>query len=299
MKTKINIVEVGPRDGFQNIAEYIPVEEKFKIITGLIDVGIKHLQITSFVSPKAIPQLRDSMEVTKACLDKYRDVDLFALVPNLFGAKAAWELGLKKVAYVISLSESHNKANINRTHKESLEELQRIREALPGLNIGVDMATTFGCPFEGKSNENELVKFLKPLYLLGIREFNLCDTIGVANPQQIRQYIRLLLDSYSDCRFQVHIHDTRNMGIANTLAAIECGITFVQTTLGGLGGCPFAPGASGNTSTEDLVYMLEEMGYDTGINFAKLLELAKYEHSIIKGSYSGHHIHIREKNCEV
>lgn len=290
--SKVNIFEVGPRDGFQNLSDYLPKEKKLEIIDGLIESGIKQLEITSFVSPKAIPQMIDAKEIAKYCVEKFPEVDLYALVPNLYGAKSAWECGIKNISYVISLSETHNKKNINRTHEESIAELENIMKTYPEMNISLGMATVFGCPFEGKPKIEEAVKFAKRLWEIGIREINLADTIGIADPKQVRNTINALVDELPDCRWQVHIHDTRNMGMVNTLAAIECGITTVQSTLSGLGGCPFAPGASGNTATEDLVYMLENMGYETGVDFDKLLKLSKYQKSFIDGVYSGHHVNI-------
>ncbi|MCC8026940.1 MAG: hydroxymethylglutaryl-CoA lyase [Clostridium sp.] len=291
-RQSVEIYEVGPRDGFQNLKEYIPMEDKLHYIGGLIEAGVKHIQITSFVSPRAIPQMMDARELAGECLARYPETDLFSLVPNLFGAKSAWESGIKKTSYVISLSESHNKANINRTREQSLEELWRIREFLPELTVISDIATAFACPFEGVMELDNLLELIRKINLLGINEFVLCDTIGMAHPAQVREYVKAAMREFPGCRFQVHIHDTRNMGIVNTLAAIECGVEGVQTTLGGLGGCPFAPGASGNTSTEDLVYMLNKMGYDTGIDFNRLLALAKEEYASIRGAYSGHHINI-------
>lgn len=299
MKRKINIVEVGARDGFQNITEYIPLQEKIKIIDGLVSAGLTSIQITSFVSPKAIPQMKDSKAVAEQCLAKYQELDIFALVPNACGAQTAFELGMKKVANVISLSESHNLANIKRTHEQSIEGLLNIKGSFPSLKVCVDIATGFGCPFEGKPEIEKLVEFVGRINKLGFDTFNICDTIGVANPKQVRNTMKALFVEFPGCEFQVHIHDTRNMGMVNTLAAIESGVNNVQTTLGGLGGCPFAPGASGNTATEDLVYMLEEMGYDTGVDFTKLLSLAKYEKEVIPtGCYSGHHVNIHSK-CSV
>lgn len=298
--SKINIFEVGPRDGFQNLTEYLDKGKKLEIIDGLIESGIKQLEITSFVSPKAIPQMVDAKEVAIYCTEKYPNVDLYALVPNLYGAKAAWECGIKNISYVISLSETHNKKNINRTHDESIAELEKIMKTYPDMNISLGMATVFGCPFEGKPEIEDAVSFAKRLWESGIREINLADTIGIADPKQVRDTIDSLVKELPDCRWQVHIHDTRNMGMVNTLAAIESGITTVQSTLGGLGGCPFAPGASGNTATEDLVYMLENMGYETGVNFDKLLNLSKYQKSFVDGVYSGHHVNIDtdKSNCQ-
>ena len=163
------------------------------------------------------------------------------------------------------MSETHNKKNINRTHEESIDELKKIMNTYPDMNICIGMATVFGCPFEGLPKIEDAIRFAKRLWENGIREMNLADTIGIADPKQVRETISALVEALPECRWQVHIHDTRNMGMVNTLVAIESGITTVQSTLGGLGGCPFAPGASGNTATEDLVYMLERMGYDLSL----------------------------------
>lgn len=292
MNKKVQIIEVGPRDGFQNLKEYLPIDQKLKIIEKIISTGIKHIQHTSFVSSKAIPQLRDAEELTRILLGRYPGFGFFALIPNLYGAKSAYNLGLRKISYIISLSKSHNKANINRTHEESFDELKKIRDAYPDIEICVDVATIFGCPFEGKYSTEVIVDFIRQIANQGVKEITLADTIGVANPKQVREIVSTVIEEFHKIEFQAHIHDTRNMGMVNTLAAIESGITKVQSTLGGLGGCPFAPGASGNTATEDLAYMLSEMGYETGIDIDKLIEAAKYEKSIIDGNFSGHLINI-------
>lgn len=297
MPQKIIVTDVGPRDGFQNLQEYIPVETKIAIIDGIFKSGVESMQITSFVSPKAIPQMADSGVITDMCLEKYGDKDIFALIPNLKGAQLAVQHGLKKMTTVISLSESHNKANVRRTHEESIEELKKIKDQFPDIDLMVDMATTFGCPFEGKQPLDKVVDFIGQLQECGITTVNLCDTVGMADPGLVRTVVKKVKEVYPDIYFCLHIHDTRGMGLANTLAGIECGIENVQSTLGGLGGCPFAPGASGNTATEDLVYMLNMMGFDTGIDFEKLLEIAKYQKSIIDGNYSGHHININKNSC--
>ena len=250
MANKINVLECGPRDGWQNLKQMLTFEQKLDLIDRLFDAGVTQMEVTSFVSPKAIPQMADAADLAKACIEKYPNAVLYALAPNFRGVENAFNAGIRNISYVISVSESHNKANIRRTHEESLEELQKIMDTYPQMNICVALATSFGCPFEG----------IPPIQ-----------------------------------KFQIHIHDTRGMGQANTLAAIECGIKTVQSTLGGLGGCPFAPGASGNTATEDLVYMLQRMGYDTGIDFEKLLAAAKYQKSFIDGIYSGHQQNINTK----
>ncbi|MDQ0151538.1 hydroxymethylglutaryl-CoA lyase [Moryella indoligenes] len=293
MDKKIELIEVGPRDGFQNLKEYLPAEKKIEVIEGLIDAGVRHMQITSFVSPKAIPQMKDAKEIASVILKKYPDLDLFALIPNYRGAQTAVEVGMKKVTNVISLSTSHNKANINRTHDESFDELEKIKKEFPMLEVCLDVATAFGCPFEGKYYDvKPLLAFEKRAYDLGIRTMTLCDTVGMADPRQVREFVTASKETFPDVRFEIHIHDTRGMGVVNTLAGIEAGADGVQSTLGGLGGCPFAPGASGNTATEDLVLMLNEMGYDTGIDFDKIVTLAKKEYVEIEGNYSGANLHV-------
>ena len=285
----IEILEVGPRDGFQSVKEYIPLETKKRIIDGLIAAGMHQIQITSFVSPKAIPQMRDAGDIVAYCLQNYPDTKFFVLVPNQRGAEAAFESGITRISYVVSLSESHNRANTRRSHEESFAEVSSLVRQHPEMNISLDLATTFGCPFEGPKSAGDVVKFLKGYVDIGIATVNLCDTIGIANPAQVRDTVAAVQDAFPSVTFQIHIHDTRNMGMVNTLAAIEQGIHTVQSTLGGLGGCPFAPGASGNLATEDLAFMLSGMGYNLDIDIGKLLDLSRFQHAHIPGGqYSGH-----------
>lgn len=300
-KKKVTLVEVGPRDGFQSVkGDFIPTEQKIGIIDRLIDAGVQHIEYSSFVSPKAIPQLADAAAVTECVLEKHPQTDLFALIPNLRGAAKAYALGLRKVVNVVSFSASHNKANINRSHEQSLDAYREIRQSYPDLDVELDLATAFGCPFEGKEGKyrdpDAVIEFLDPYREAGLKMVTLCDTIGVADPTQVRALVGALRKACPELGLQVHIHDTRGLGVVNTLAAIECGVDAVQSALGGLGGCPFAPGASGNLSTEDMVWMLNEMGYDTGISFGKLLTAAKYQAGVIPGgNYSGHHITIEKE----
>lgn len=299
---KINVVEIGPRDGFQSVKEFIPTEVKLNIIDGVIKGGYKKVQITSFVSPKAIPQMQDAKQVAETVLDKYSDqgVEFFALVPNFYGARTAYEVGLREVTPVMSLSESHNMNNVKRTCQQSLDELKKIRDAFPDLKITQDIATVFGCPFEGEMQSvDPLLELIRKMREIGIHHFTLCDTIGVAYPTLIEEVFHAVKREFPDDEFNVHIHDTRNMGILNSLTALKCGAHSVQAAIGGLGGCPFAPGATGNTSSEDLVYMLNKCGYDTGIDFDQLLATAKYTKEHIAGNFSGHHINIPEHPCVI
>lgn len=290
---KLKITEVGPRDGFQNICSYIEPDRKKEIIGGIADAGVKRIQVTSFVSPKAVPQMQDAAQVAAYCLDRYPQVTFSALVPNLRGAEGAYQCGIREISYVVSLSETHNQANVKSTHEKSFLELERIMNAYPQMKICLDLATSFGCPFEGKKTAGDVTEFLEKWIRLGVQTVNLCDTIGIANPRQVRETIGAVRRKYPETELFVHIHDTRNMGMVNTLAAIECGADGVQSTLGGLGGCPFAPGASGNLATEDLVFMLTEMGYETGIDWQLLTEAARLERKLIPGgNYSGHLMNI-------
>lgn len=268
---KVSIIEIGPRDGFQNIKEFIPTEIKISVIDKLVQSGIKKIQVCSFISSKAIPQMRDAKEVSEAVIAKYPQIDFFALVPNLFGAKAAAAAGLKEISPVISLSETHNKANVNRTVAQSLEEISGIREELPDIKITMDIATAFACPYEGRMEIPPLIDLIGKIHNMGIYSFTLCDTIGMAYPRQIKKVLENVKKAFPSEELNLHTHDTRNMGMLNTYVGILNGVNNVETTLGGLGGCPFAPGASGNTATEDLVYMLHLEGYDTGIDFNLLM----------------------------
>lgn len=296
MEKLVRILEVGPRDGWQNLKQMLSFEEKTDLIDRMIDAGVKEMEVTSFVSPKAIPQMADAAKLAAWAMEKHPEVKFWALTPNFRGVENAVNAGIQHVSYVISVSESHNKANIRRTHEESFAELQKILETYPDLDISIGMATALGCPFEGIPSKEKVLDFAQRIHDMGVRSMYLADTIGLADPRQVRELTNAVLERFPDCEWQIHIHDTRGMGLVNTLAAIECGITKVQSTLGGLGGCPFAPGASGNTATEDLVFMLERMGYDTGINFEKLLEVSKFQKSFVDGIYSGHQMNIQANN---
>jgi hydroxymethylglutaryl-CoA lyase len=198
-----------------------------------------------------------------------------ALVPNLYGAKAAWAQGIKEVTFVISASEEHNKANVNCSISDSLKELEKIRYEIPNLNIKLDIATAFGCPYVGEVAFSNISKIVDEVAGLGIHEICLCDTIGCANPMQVKNILKPLLSQYNHRRFSVHFHDTRGMGLVNSFTALQYGIMSFESSVGGMGGCPFAPGASGNVATEDLVNMFESMGVKTGIDYMKLTKAVK------------------------
>ena len=286
---KVEITEVGPRDGFQNVRTFIPTEAKVAIAKSLIDSDIKSLEATSFVSPKAIPQLADSAAVCQAILEQYgASIIVSALVPNLKGAQSAWNAGVREVACVVSVSPEHNRANINRTHEESLSEIAKMVEALPGMKVRVDLATAFACPFTGWVAPEAVVALAAKVVSYGIDKLVLADTIGVATPDRVYALALRMRQEFPKVGLSLHLHDTRGMGLANTLAGIQAGITSFETSVGGLGGCPFAPGAAGNTATEDMVNMLNDMGIETGVNLDKLLKTVRMVGEMVDAPLSSH-----------
>jgi len=271
MPEAVRITDITGRDGFQNIKEWIPTEVKLEIIDALAAAGVKKMEATSFVSPKAIPQMADAAQIAEHVRAKLPRVELVALAPNLRGAENAVKAGVPEISYVISASAAHNRANINRTHEESLNDLAGITAAFPGLKVNLSMSTVFGCPFDGETPVKQVLWLLGEALGRGAGTVSLCDTIGVANPVQVKYVVTALRKEYPHVPMSLHLHDTHGMGLANTLAALEAGIDCFETAAGGLGGCPFAPGAAGNTSTEDTVNMLHRMGISTGIDLEKLL----------------------------
>jgi len=286
----IEVLEVGPRDGFQNIKEYIPTETKLAVIEKMIAAGVRSMEVTSFVHPKAIPQMFDSAEVVKTVVAKYQDTGLkvMALVPNLTGARKAYDSGIREVSYVISASEKHNLANINRTREQSLAELQGIIAEMPELKVRLAVATALGCPFQGKVDYDLVYSLVEAGVSSGVTFVTLCDTIGIGNPKQVSELVSGVKERFAGMPFGLHLHDTRGMGLANTLAGLEAGVTTFETSVGGLGGCPFAPGAAGNTATEDMLNMLHSMDVETGINLERYLEAVKIVQEQIQPVLTGH-----------
>ncbi|MDW7668386.1 MAG: hydroxymethylglutaryl-CoA lyase [Bacillota bacterium] len=292
---EVNIIEVAPRDGFQIIEKFIETEKKLKIIDMLISSGIQKMQVTSFVNPKAVPQMKDAREVVKKSIEKYPDFEFTALIPNYKGGELAVDSGIKELSYVISASESHNMENVRRTVDESFDELKRIREDFKDIKIKLDIATTFGCPFEGEIDINKVLKMIYTGLDMGIDEIFLADTIGVANPKQIKEVISVVKKEFKEIDFGLHLHDTEGMGLANIYASSELGINKFESAVGGLGGCPFAPGAAGNVATEDLVNMFEKMGVRTNISLSKLLKTTDYIKKNVKSNLTGHLSNVRRK----
>jgi hydroxymethylglutaryl-CoA lyase len=278
---RLYINDVAVRDGFQIEKAFVPTATKVELINQLSRTGLHKIEVTSFVSPKAVPALADANEVL-AAIDRVPGVVYVALVPNVRGVQNAIATAKKpdEVNGVISASETHNRANINRTHEQSLAELPTMIKAAhqAGLKITMSLSTTFGCPFEGHVHEDVVMDFVERFIDAGIDGISLADTTGMANPRQVRDLTVRVLNKFPpphETFYTLHFHNTRGMGLANVIAGIEAGVRSFDGSVSGLGGCPFAPGATGNICTEDMVNMLEDMGFDTRVDLAKLLAVAR------------------------
>jgi hydroxymethylglutaryl-CoA lyase len=278
---RIYVNDVAVRDGFQIEPRFVPTATKVEVINQLSRTGVHKIEVTSFVSPKAVPALADADKVL-AGIDRVPGVIYVALVPNVRGVQNAAATARKpdEVNGVVSASETHNVANINRTHEQSLAELPAMVKAAhdAGMKITMSLSTTFGCPFEGRVHEDVVMELVERFRNAGFDGISLADTTGMANPRQVRELVAKVLGRFpppDECYYTLHFHNTRGMGLANVVAGIEAGVRSFDGSLAGLGGCPFAPGATGNICTEDMVNMLEDMGYDTRIDLAKLLAVAR------------------------
>jgi hydroxymethylglutaryl-CoA lyase len=277
MKDKVRIVEVGPRDGLQNESMQIPTAVKINWINRLSSVGYKEIEITSFVNPRWIPQLADAREVANG-IERKPGIRYSALVPNEKGLEAAFATQVDGVNVFLSASETHNRKNINKTIDETFPVLAPvIREAKrAGKHVRGYISTVFGCPYEGNVAVDQVRKVLDFLLTEGVDEVSLGDTIGVAVPTQVDLVLRDILTQIDAAKIAMHFHDTRGTALANAFAAWQLGIRTFDASLGGLGGCPYAPGASGNVATEDLHYMFSKMGIDTQLIEADMIQAAFY-----------------------
>lgn len=278
----MTICEVGTRDGFQIEPAFIPTDLKIEAVNRLGAVGIPRIEVTSFVHPKAIPQLRDAEEVM-ARIERRPDVIYAALVPNDKGARRAIEAGVDKIHTVLSASESHNLANVNMTVAESLGKLEAVAQVAheAGIPLQGGISCTFGCPFEVDVPVANLEAIVARLVAMGFQGIGLADTTGMANPTHVRRVLEHLMPKFSGVEWTLHTHNTRAMAIPNILVAIEHGVQHFDASIGGLGGCPYAPGATGNVCTEDLVHCLHAMGYETGIDLDALIAVSHRVQEII------------------
>lgn len=287
---KVNVVEVGPRDGLQNEKAVIPAETKVEFITALADAGLRTIEAGAFVHPKWVPQMADTAEVYRL-IPKDPGVDYPVLVPNLKGLERALEVGVRTVAIFTAASETFNKRNINMTIDESFETYLPVtqRALEEGMRVRGYISCALGCPYEGAIAPEKVLEVAARLLDLGCYEVSIGDTIGVGTPLQVQGLTGLLLQVIPESRLAMHFHDTRGVALANTLAALEMGIATFDASAGGLGGCPFAPGASGNLATEDLIYMLHGLGIETGVDLGRLVAassiIAPYLDHPLPGKY--------------
>lgn len=279
---QVSIYEVSPRDGLQNEALPIPLEGKKQLLAALIESGLRRIELTSFVSPRWVPQLADAEQLAR----EFRappSVTLSALCPNAKGFERAHAAGLQEIAVFMSASETHNKKNTNKTIAESLE---TFREVVPpalasGMRVRAYVSTVWGCPYEGAVDPASALSITRALLELGCYQVSLGDTIGVATPLDIKKALSLFLAEFPSPSLALHFHDTRGTALANALVGLELGIRDFDAAVAGLGGCPYAPGAAGNLATEDLVYMLQGMGVETGVDLDKLIEAGRVAETVV------------------
>ena len=280
---KMKIVEVGPRDGLQNIQTFVPTDKKIQVIKKLAVCGFQEIQIGSFVAPRAIAQFKDINEVASK-VSSLRGVILSALVPNERGVKEAIACGIKNLIFFFSVSSEHNYRNVKQTPPESIKELQRIcRSYLPdrSITLRVDLATAFGCPFAGNITTDAVLRMVEKVAACGIKGITLCDTVGFGNPRTVEEKFSACRSRFPQINFGAHFHNTRGLALANTLRAHETGIRSFDAAVGGLGGCPYAPGSSGNVATEEMVFLFESMGIKTGIDLKKILDVCLFLHKTL------------------
>ncbi|WP_191838743.1 hydroxymethylglutaryl-CoA lyase [Catellatospora chokoriensis] len=281
MPDRVSIREVGPRDGLQN-EDPVPTADKVRLVDALSATGVGRVEAVSYVHPKAIPQMADADEVWRT-VARNPQVRYSALVPNLRGAQRALAGGFTEVEVVVSASDTHNRRNINRATEESLDEIAQLIPALHegGSTAEVIIATSFGCPYEGDVDPKRVAAIVDRVVADGADRVAFGDTTGMGTPRRVRELLSVVRERHPDVPMLLHFHNTRGTGLANILTALEFGITEYDASVGGLGGCPYAPGASGNVATEEVVHMLHDMGIDTGIDLEKLIEAARLAEQIV------------------
>lgn len=286
----VDIIEVGPRDGFQNVQQFINTDTKVEVIEKLIESNLKKIEIASFVHPKWMPQMVDAIEVIARVKDyaQERDVELIALIPNLTGFLKAKNSGVHSLTYTISCSETHNMKNLNRTIEQSLAELEKIMMDIGSLKLRLAISASFGCPFGEIIPEGRLAHIINVAEKLGVDKVLLADTTGTGSPLKVKEVIQGAKENIALDKLGVHIHNSKGMGLAGTLVALQEGISYFESSIAGLGGCPFAPGAAGNVATEDLVNMLHLMGIETKVELDRLLETVKVIKEKVNAPISSH-----------
>lgn len=274
-KESVSIVEVGPRDGLQYESEFFPTEKKISLVDLLSQAGLAKIEVTSFVHPKVIPHLRDANDVLDR-ITKQPGVVYSALVPNIKGCERAVQTPVDDIALFVSASQTHNQKNVGMSIEESLKGFKAVAQIAlaAGKTLRGYVVTAFGCPYEGRISAQQVQNIIAAYADMGVTEISLGDTTGMANPKMTATFVAQVLDAAPQIKVAAHFHNSRGLGLANVYAALKAGIRIFDSSVAGLGGCPTAVGAMGNIATEDLVNMLEEMGYDTGVDFDQLIKAA-------------------------
>jgi hydroxymethylglutaryl-CoA lyase len=285
------VTEVGPRDGFQSEPEFVPTEVKAGLINALIDAGVKSFEATSFVSPRAVPQMADAAKVMEL-IHRKPGVRLTALVPNARGAERAAAAKVDMMACFVSASETHCNANLNKPIEAALADFAEMAPIAKqyGIPLRGAIATAFGCPFEGEVSLDNVLKIVDTYVRGGAKHITLGDTTGMATPPVVTKTVEAIRSRFPEAIISLHFHNTRGIGLANVMNGLELGIREYESTFGGLGGCPFAPGATGNICTEDLVYLLHECGYETGIDLDALAAIARKVQDVMKRELPGQYM---------
>lgn len=286
---RVTICEVGPRDGLQNETRNVPTPDKIRLIEALAEAGISRMEATSFVAPKWIPNLADAGEVMTG-IRRRPGVTYAALIPNLKGLERALAARVDEAVIFLSASETHSRKNINKSIAEALEMYREVAVAAEqaGLRLKAAISTSFGCPYEGDVDPLAVVGIAMALVEMGVDEVGVADTTGMANPRQVFSLVSRLAEQVPIDMISLHFHDTRGSALANVLAGLQAGVTIFDGSVGSLGGCPYAKGATGNVATEDLVHMLHEMGIETGVNLEKLIACARLAQEIVGRPLESH-----------
>ncbi|MFC7688201.1 hydroxymethylglutaryl-CoA lyase [Ureibacillus sp. GCM10028918] len=300
---QVQIKEVGPRDGLQNEMKFIPTDDKIELVNRLSDAGLNYIEVTSFVHPKWIPQLADAVELLKE-IKRNNDITYAALVPNSKGLEGALQADVDEVSVFMSASEGHNKSNINKSIDETFPVLKEVVDGAlaAGKTVRGYISTVIACPYDGYTKPEQVVYVAEKLFDMGISEISLGDTIGVGVPTQLDALLSEMLRHFKAESLAMHFHDTRGTALANVMTSLAHGITKFDSAIGGLGGCPYAKGASGNVATEDLLYLLHEMGIATGVNLEKIQKTALYIEGIVGKKLSSKLVAIargEEESCQI
>lgn len=293
----VQIYEVGPRDGLQNEEAPVPTAVKVEFVDLLSRTGLPYIEVTSFVHPRWIPQLADAEDLLSK-IERKDGTRYGALVPNMRGLGRAVATGLEEVTVFVSASETHNRKNLNRSIDESLDNIAAVLARLPeGTRARGNVSMVFGCPNEGPIAVGDVLRICHQLRSLGVEELSLCDTIGFANPRDVRDRMAVIRHEIPTDRIALHFHDTQGAALANVLAGLDAGVRIFDSSIGGLGGCPYAPGAAGNVATEDLVLMLSGMGIETGVDLDRLMHAASFIEDHLEKQLPGRYLRVVRGAC--